>query len=83
MKNITNQTVNKFGKIMTHWDDDTWNAEWPGGTRFWYKDLLRHREDGPAVEYPGGYKEWWFNGEEINCSSQEEFLRIMKLKVFW
>jgi len=24
---------------------------------------LRHREDGPAVEYVGGAKEWWVRGE--------------------
>ena len=22
-----------------------------------------HREDGPAVEYPTGYKSWWINGK--------------------
>lgn len=27
-----------------------------------YKDGQLHRENGPAVEYPNGSKEWWFNG---------------------
>jgi hypothetical protein len=22
-----------------------------------------HREDGPAVEYPDGHKQWWINGK--------------------
>lgn len=22
-----------------------------------------HREDGPAIEYPDGGKEWWVNGK--------------------
>lgn len=29
-----------------------------------------HRDDGPAVEYPNGTKEWWLNGEQL---SEEEF----------
>jgi hypothetical protein len=46
------------------------------------KDIL-HREDGPAVEYFSGDKEWWINGERLNCTSQEEFEKLMKLRVFW
>ena len=26
------------------------------GTKFWYRDSVRHREDGPAVEYSNGTK---------------------------
>ena len=32
----------------------------PGKKEWWVKK--RHREDGPAVELPVGYKEWWVNG---------------------
>lgn len=34
------------------------------GTRFWYKGdgKTLHREDGPAVEYADGGKEWFLNG---------------------
>ena len=31
------------------------------GSKYWYINGLRHREDGPAVEYSDGYKEWWIN----------------------
>jgi len=31
------------------------------GTQFWYKDGLRHREDGPAV-IVGDSKFWYYNG---------------------
>ena len=24
-----------------------------------------HRENGPAVEYSDGHKEWWLNGKRI------------------
>lgn len=33
-----------------------------GGTVVYYVDGLKHREDGPAVEYPKGGKEWWIHG---------------------
>jgi hypothetical protein len=28
----------------------------------WYKGMKFHREDGPAIEYTNGNKEWFFNG---------------------
>jgi hypothetical protein len=33
------------------------------GTKKWYLNGKRHREDGPAVEYPSGTKEWHLNGQ--------------------
>jgi hypothetical protein len=45
--------------------------------------LEPHRLGGPAVESLNGYKQWWYEGENINCSSQKEFERILKLKLFW
>ncbi len=35
----------------------------PDGTRYWYKNGLLHREDGPAIERQDGSKEWWLHGE--------------------
>ena len=35
------------------------------GDKHYYSDrrmMILHREDGPAIEYPHGYKEWWRNG---------------------
>ena len=32
------------------------------GTKEWYLDGKRHREDGPAYESSGGTKAWWLNG---------------------
>ena len=29
----------------------------------WYKNGKYHREDGPAIEWADGSKEWWVNGE--------------------
>jgi len=32
------------------------------GTRSWYHNKLRHRENGPAYEHHTGGKEWFLNG---------------------
>jgi hypothetical protein len=41
------------------------------GPKFWYLNGVLHREDGPAIEYTNGGKEWWINGKEI---TEQEFL---------
>ena len=33
------------------------------GTKFWWLNGKRHREDGPAIEYANGYKSWYLNGK--------------------
>ncbi len=53
------------------------------GNKYWYRSGHIHREDGPAVEYANGDKLWYYNGNRIECSSQEEFERLLKLKAFW
>jgi hypothetical protein len=51
--------------------------------KFWYQNDQRHRLDGPAIEYNFGDKKWYYQGEYIDCSTQEEFERIIKLKILW
>lgn len=34
------------------------------GARYWYVNGIRHRVDGPAVILPGGYREFWINGQK-------------------
>ena len=48
-----------------------------------YYDFKYHREDGPALEYSNGDKEWWLNGQQIPCTTQLQFERLMRLKAFW
>ena len=36
---------------------------YPSGTKHWYLDGKRHREDGPAIEYVDGAEEWWQDGK--------------------
>ena len=33
------------------------------GTKFWYLNGQRHREDGPAREFANGTKFWFLNGQ--------------------
>lgn len=35
------------------------------GSKFWYLSNKLHREDGPAVEWASGFKEWYLNDEEL------------------
>lgn len=61
--------VTRMGKYGTH-------------REYWF-DNKRHRIDGPAIEYACGVKRWYYDDEFIDCKSQEEFERIIKLKAFW
>jgi len=36
----------------------------PSGTKHWFLNGERHREDGPAIEYADGTKVWYLNGEK-------------------
>jgi len=53
------------------------------GNKCWYQHGQSHREDGLAYESYSGYKEWWINNTRLNVSSQEEFIRYLKLRPFW
>ena len=53
------------------------------GMKKWFRNGELHREDGPSIEFSDGDRYWYFNGERVNCSSNEEFLRLIKLKAFW
>lgn len=34
------------------------------GSKFWYLDGKKHREDGPAIEWSHGSKSWWLDGKQ-------------------
>jgi hypothetical protein len=58
------------------------------GSNYWYHHGVFHRENGPAVEYISGnkllhVKRWYYRGKMIDCSSQKEFERLIKVKAFW
>jgi len=53
------------------------------GDKSWWKNGKMHREDGPAEEVRDGRRIWWYEDKRIDCKNQEEFERIMKLRLFW
>lgn len=64
------------------------------GNQFWYcgsHPNVLHRLEGPAIIYGQnqileGYKAqqfWWLEGKQLDCQTQEEFERYMKMKAFW
>ena len=57
--------------------------ECANGTKYWYLNGKCHREDGPACEYASGDKRWYLNGIWLKCTTQQEFLQLLKLKGFW
>ncbi len=57
--------------------------EYIDGYQSWWLNDKRHREDGPALILENGSKEWWYKGSRIECSSQKEFERMLRLKAFW
>jgi hypothetical protein len=53
------------------------------GTKVWFLNGNMHRIDGPAFESFNGDKGWFLSGKELSCTTQEQFERLLKLKVFW
>jgi hypothetical protein len=59
---------------------------WPGRYQVWSQNGKYHRKDGPAMEWFDSNInkfEYWFNGVKFDCSSTEEFLKMIKWKAFW
>ena len=51
------------------------------GTKVWkLANGKRHREDGPAIEYSGGTKSWYLNGENYTKIKYNLKMRSVKLK---
>jgi hypothetical protein len=49
------------------------------GSREWYLNGQRHREDGPAIETAHGICKWFLNGEQV--TEQEVMKRAKELTV--
>ncbi len=51
------------------------------GSKFYYRDKemkILHREDGPAVEWTNGGKEWWLDG---GWCSERTFLQLTSKEI--
>jgi hypothetical protein len=55
-------------------------VEYDDGDDSWFKHGDLHRIDGPAIDWVDE-KQWWIDGKRIHCKDNEEFLRIVKMKV--
>lgn len=54
-------------------EDFTGLVEFENGDKIWFKNGLRHREDGYTVYYAkGDCKEWFLEGEQVWSSSYEK-----------
>jgi hypothetical protein len=73
----------KKATIIKDINDNIQFIEDDDGKRWFNEFGDYHREDGPAIEHYTGKKEWWYRGNRIECSSQEEFERLIKVKAFW
>ena len=78
----------KYGSIFYYKNGKRHRLDGPAielynGIKEWYKEGKLHRVDSPAIEYINGYKAYYIEGKLINSSSQEEFERIINLKLFW
>jgi len=80
----TNGDGNKYWILNGQYHREDGPAiEYTSGSKFWYSHGKLHRLDGPAIEYYNGYKLWYYHDKRVNCSSQEEFERLINLKVLW
>ena len=51
------------------------------GVKRWFVDGQRHRENGPAVEWPDGTKFWFINGVQYTEREHKPQVRHIKLKM--
>jgi hypothetical protein len=56
--------------------------EYANGDCYWYQYGELHRTDGPAIDR-NGFQLWYYRGQRIPVTSQEEYSRWLKLKAFW
>jgi len=50
-----------------------------GGSKHWYINGERHREDGPAIETSKGIKGWYINGKQYTEKEYKYKTRSRKL----
>lgn len=65
-------------RIKSHEDGYSFCKTSKNGTKLWYKNCQLHREDGPAIEWHDGDKDWFINGVQL---SEEEFNQWLANKI--
>jgi len=56
---------------------------WAFGRKDWIQNDEFHRLDGPAIVHHNGMKHWYYHNHYVNCNTQEEFERLIKLRLLW
>ena len=44
------------------------------GSKYWYLNGKKHREDGPAIEFSNGNKHWYING--VQYTEEEHYNKL-------
>jgi len=57
-------------------------VEYVDGYKCWYLEGKCHRVEGHTIEWTNGYKEWSYQDQRIECSSQQQFDKLIRLKIF-
>jgi len=60
-----------------HREDGLPAIEYNDGTKEWWVNDSRHREDGPAIVHSNGTRSWWLNDVPM---TEEEFKKQMNNK---
>ena len=76
-------TLNQIGSINILIEYTV--KDYGNGSKEWYLNDQRHREDGPAIERANGRKSWYLNGvelteQEFNNRTQVQELTIQELE---
>jgi hypothetical protein len=53
------------------------------GEHITFIKLFEYPNGGILYQYEDGQQYWYYQGTQLNCKTQEEFDRLMKLKAFW
>jgi len=75
-------TKRRYLNSLFHREDGP-AIEYADGSKFWFNHGYLHRLDGSAIEAFNGDKYWYYHGKHIDCTSQEEFEKLINLKCLW
>lgn len=72
------------GTIVTQYNDGSMHYRFENGDECICENDMFHSLLGPAKVFNHGKdKQWWIEGVQLDCTTQEEFLeRVAKLKAF-
>ena len=56
-------------------------VEFSNGTKSWYKNGKRHRENAPAIIYSNGKTEWWINNKFFKKSQNKILIKNLEIDI--